>query len=420
MVDKPIDQYLEFKALAQKPTTSVTLPKLRSSQPNQLCLDYSDLKLDDGKGILFQGDGQISAVKDLRFLTGSTTTPALTIFANGTIGIITSQMEVAGKILATELKVNGTVKATSFIGEFPGLTEKVSKAGDTMTGLLAIGTNDKPANLTVSGRASIGKDANQTNLTVIGTVSATKFEGDGSGLKNVGIASQWVGDKHKISFEGNVGIGTTAAEVKLQVAGNFQLERGVPVNEFVSDLSTFNGNPSTSVPTLALLEKAIDDLKKQFQQELEAVKKESEEVKQELTSAKQEIESLQNNIKSLQTQNQLLQQQNQSLTTDLQNIKNELNQLVKWVRPASVIAFNANNEWIALKAGQYNVGDLESMGIGNDRLTNLLVPPKWKVFCYKDANYQSNPIHIAGPYSTWGFVPNWLEKQISSIKIQTA
>ncbi len=110
------------------------------------------------------------------------------------------------------MTVNGTVTATSFSGELPGLTEKVSKTGDTMTGSLTIGEKQNPANLTVNGTVTatsfsgelpgltekvsktgdtmtgsltIGEKQNPANLTVNGTVTATSFSGNFPGLTEI-------------------------------------------------------------------------------------------------------------------------------------------------------------------------------------------------------------------------------------------
>lgn len=89
-------------------------PELTVTQNNQLDLKKADLTLEANRKVLFGGNGQISAVGDLSFLTaGTPTVPALTIFANGNVGIgtgtrqPTDKLEIAGSLkLETGLSVN--------------------------------------------------------------------------------------------------------------------------------------------------------------------------------------------------------------------------------------------------------------------------------------------------------------------------
>jgi len=204
-------------------------PVLRVTQPKQLNLENADFNLEANRSIIFGGNGKISAVGDLSFLTGATSlTEQLRIFANGNIGIgtgtrqPTDKLEVVGKIQATDLEVSGTVKAKSFIGEFPGLTEKVSKTGDIITGSLTI----------------------QQNLTVTGTVKATSFSGEFPGLTE------------KVSKAGDTMTGSLAIQNNLTVSGNLKLG-DLTVNKFSSD-GTFNGNSDLSVPTEKAVKTYVD------------------------------------------------------------------------------------------------------------------------------------------------------------------
>ncbi|MBW4423099.1 MAG: tail fiber domain-containing protein [Nostoc desertorum CM1-VF14] len=127
-------------------------PELVVTQANQLELKKADLKLEVDRKVLFGGNGQISAVGDLSFLTGATSpTEQLRIFANGNIGIgtgatvPTNKLEVAGKIKANDLEITGTITA------------------NTMTGPLAIQNN-----LTVSGNLQLGD------------LAVNKFSSDGT------------------------------------------------------------------------------------------------------------------------------------------------------------------------------------------------------------------------------------------------
>lgn len=263
------------------------------------------------------------------------------------------------------------------------------------SGYVGIGTNNPSAKLEVAGNLKLNDgvpvnkfsdddklNGNTPSSSTVPTERAVKAYVD-SKLTSI-TTSQWTsGNGGTIYYNGNgnVGIGTDKPSAKLEVAGNFQLERGVPVNEFVSDLSTFNGNPSTSVPTLALLEKAIGDLKKQFQQELEAVK-------QELTSAKQEIESLQNNI--------------QSLSSDLEKAKADLDAAKRPTAFRGVVLVNNRNEFLALRTGNYNVGDLIDSGFGNDNAKAIVVFPEINAILWTDKDFSGERFDLRGD----GFYPN--------------
>jgi hypothetical protein len=165
-------------------------PRLSCSQAQQAALAVGDLRLDAGREVLFQDQGQIRAFDDthrlvfdrtggllelheqgaIRFLTGG---PApverLRILATGQVGLGTA-------VPTQALDVAGTVKASAFEGNGAGLTgvrgtdaTKVAKAGDTMSGALALtaaGTGLTVTNnvhvggtLTVAGNVGIGTTA---------------------------------------------------------------------------------------------------------------------------------------------------------------------------------------------------------------------------------------------------------------------
>lgn len=169
-------------------------PKLSCSQANQTTLEASDLKLDTNREILFQDNGQIRAVGDIRFLTGATTpTERLSLLANGDVAIGTTTTP-------THLKVNGTVQATAFQGDGSALAGKVSTAGDTMTGALTI----------------------QNTLTVSGTVKAGAFQGDGSNLDGVvhtagGTVDGSLSIKNALTVQGKTSVLTNSGNPALQL-----------------------------------------------------------------------------------------------------------------------------------------------------------------------------------------------------------
>jgi hypothetical protein len=93
-----------------------------------------------------------------------------------------------------------------------------------VTGILTVGIN---SSILISGSS--------------GTITAAAFVGDGSGLVNLPIGSQWVTTSAGIHTSSNVGIGTTNPVSKLQVSGNVT----------VSGITSTGGLISTSPITLS-------------------------------------------------------------------------------------------------------------------------------------------------------------------------
>ena len=179
-------------------------PRLSCSQAQQAALTGADLRLDAGREVLFQDQGQIRAADDahrlvfdraagllelheqgaIRFLTGGPApSERLRILATGQVGLGTPTPTQA-------LEVVGTVRATAFAGDGGALTgvrddTKVLKAGDTMTGPLAL--TAAGTGLSVTQNAAVG-----------GTLTVT----------------------------GNLGLGTTNPTVKLDIAQNTALRVG--------------------------------------------------------------------------------------------------------------------------------------------------------------------------------------------------
>jgi Chaperone of endosialidase len=206
-------------------------PKLTCTQPGQLDLQDAGLRLPGSRDILFQDNGQIRSGDDthrlvfdraggllelheagaIRLLTGSPTpTERLRILATGQVGIgtatptsllhVTGDMRTDGALrvagqaavggtLTVEstvgigtatptqtLEVVGTVKATSFQGSGAELTgvrgtdnTKVAKAGDTMSGALAISAPG--TGLSITNNAAVGGTLTVGSNVGIGTTN---------------------------------------------------------------------------------------------------------------------------------------------------------------------------------------------------------------------------------------------------------
>src|SRR5262245_23213048 len=91
-----------FTVKHDNPTIPPTAwPKLICGVANEVTFQDSSLKLGDQREVFFQSSGQLRAVADIRFLTGSpTATEKLRILPNGNVGIGTqtpaAKLQVAG------------------------------------------------------------------------------------------------------------------------------------------------------------------------------------------------------------------------------------------------------------------------------------------------------------------------------------
>ncbi len=88
------------------------------------------------------------------------------------------------------------------------------------------------------GNVGIGSTTPNSKLDVVGTVNATAFVGDGSGLTNLPGAAVWSENAPDIFYDaGNVGIGTSSPAASLDVNGGL-IVRGDGVVDQVQNLSS--------------------------------------------------------------------------------------------------------------------------------------------------------------------------------------
>jgi hypothetical protein len=107
-----------------------------------------------------------------------------------------------------------------FLGIKEGIGGAIGTESGNSLGFFTAGvTNIGPKMLlTSSGNLGIGTTSPNEKLDVIGTVKATSFLGDGSGLTGITGSGQWTNTTGGIYYNsGNVGIGTTIPSAKLDI-----------------------------------------------------------------------------------------------------------------------------------------------------------------------------------------------------------
>lgn len=183
--------------------------------------------------------------------TGDASTFLITSIGNVGIG-----SEVPGE----KVDVQGTVRATQFIGGGAGITGITSAGGltddgtivhlTTSTDNIGIGTTDASQGklIVAGGNVGIASVTPGTELDVTGTVRATQFVGGGAGITGITNAGGWTDGTNVVYATvgaDNVGIGTTTPQGGLVVTnGNMGIGTWAPrglleVNNGASSSSVF-------------------------------------------------------------------------------------------------------------------------------------------------------------------------------------
>ena len=152
-----------------------------------------------------------------------------------TAGIASVAQNLTGTPSIVVDNINGTGIVT-----FPGQGSKMRfdfdatgdmPAATSWRGMFAYANNTKRAYVSTgttmggyNGWRQIIHQDEYGNYFTVGVITASKFAGDGSGLTNLpSTDSIWRQNATGINTLGNVGIGTTTADYKLKVVGNFGL-----------------------------------------------------------------------------------------------------------------------------------------------------------------------------------------------------
>jgi hypothetical protein len=162
---------------------------------------------------------------------GITTAPLILQSKGGNVGIGTAapteKLQIAGAVRVTGSAGTNGANAGDF-DFYSGITRIISRGPNTGTvGAFLVNmvssdtsVNTVPFYISTAGNVGIGTTSPNEKLDVIGTVKATSFLGDGSGLTGIIGLSQWTTSGNNIYYNnGNVGIGTTSPGSKLSIIG---------------------------------------------------------------------------------------------------------------------------------------------------------------------------------------------------------
>lgn len=257
-------------------------PRLRVSAPNQAALEGASLKLDEGRELLFQGNAQIRAgdnnhrlvidrvsnrlelheLGNISFHTGGPApSERMRLLDNGTLGIGTptpdasTKLDVAGTVAARYLRLNaqdsmqegGELQLkgaganpdwnVDVYGDRFRLNSGTEKFTVDTSGRVGIGTAQPNRLLHVSGAGSDPSGYADLRVTGTGTFASgltleatgaggrtyswlSTANGAGSGGGKLGLYDVTARSyRMVVDASGNVGIGTTAPVVRLDVSG---------------------------------------------------------------------------------------------------------------------------------------------------------------------------------------------------------
>ena len=180
-----------------------------------------------------------------------------------TTGIATVAQNLTGTPSITIDNINSAIGIVTFPGQGSKMRFDFDALGDmpsapSWRGMFAFSNN--PGRAYVSCGTTMGGESGWRqilhqdmygNYFTVGVITASKFAGDGSGLTNLpSTDSIWRQNATGINTLGNVGIGTTTADYKLKVVGNFGLSGrldGTATDNILPHLwSAYSALPSAS------------------------------------------------------------------------------------------------------------------------------------------------------------------------------
>ena len=180
-----------------------------------------------------------------------------------TAGIASNAQNLTGTPSITIDNINSAIGIVTFPGQGSKMRFDFDALGDmpsapSWRGMFAYSNN--PGRAYVSCGTTMGGESGWRqilhqdmygNYFTVGVITASKFAGDGSGLTNLpSTDSIWRQNATGINTLGNVGIGTTTADYKLKVVGNFGLSGrldGTATDNILPHLwSAYSSLPSAS------------------------------------------------------------------------------------------------------------------------------------------------------------------------------